>query len=164
VALLRPETGSPCTTRPGRHLPPGATLDARGVNFSLLARQAVVVEMRLYASATSEEPFQVVRLDPDGHRTFAFWHVFVEGLGTGVFYTWRVAGPGQSLDSAPELLDPWARAVSDERWDRRAALAGRTRGNSLRAIVAALRADFGLSSAPPPLQPAREPVQLAFAW
>ena len=34
----------------------------------------------------------------------------------------------------------------------------------LRATVAALRADVGLASAPPPLQPAREPVQLAFTW
>ena len=34
----------------------------------------------------------------------------------------------------------------------------------LRATVAAIRADFGLPSAPPPLQPAREPVQLAFTW
>jgi hypothetical protein len=33
----------------------------------------------------------------------------------------------------------------------------------LRATVASLRADVDLSSAPPPLQPAREPVQLAFA-
>jgi DNA repair photolyase len=34
----------------------------------------------------------------------------------------------------------------------------------LRATVAALRADLGLPSAPPPLQPAREPAQLAFDW
>jgi hypothetical protein len=34
----------------------------------------------------------------------------------------------------------------------------------LRATVAALRADYGLAPAPPPLQAAREPVQLTFAW
>jgi glycogen operon protein len=128
------------STRAGRHLPPGAQPDAHGVNFSLFARDAAAVELRLYERADSEAPFQVIALDPETHRTFFFWHVYVDGLAPGVLYTWRVAAPGQSLDSAPELLDPWARAVSDARWNRRAAIEGRIAGNNLRAIVTA-RAD-----------------------
>jgi len=127
-------------TRAGRHLPPGAQPDADGVNFSLFARDAAAVELRLFERADSDAPFQVITLDPDMHRTFFFWHVYVEGLAPGVHYTWRVAGPGEPLEAAPELLDPWARAVSDARWNRSAAIAGGTTGKSLRAIVTA-RAD-----------------------
>src|SRR5262249_11290643 len=50
---------------------------------------------------------------------------------------WRVARPGQPLGGAPGLLDPWARAVSDARWDRRAAPAGAPLGESPRAVVTA---------------------------
>ena len=124
----------------GRHLPSGAQADAGGVNFSLFARDATAVELRLFERADSGVPFQVIPLDPDVHRTFFFWHVYVQGLAPGVHYTWRVAGPGQPLDAVPELLDPWARVVSDARWDRRAAIADGTTGNSLRAIVST-RAD-----------------------
>jgi glycogen operon protein len=127
-------------TRPGRHLPPGSQSDSGGVNFSLFARDVAAVELRLFDDADSEAPFQVIVLDPEINRTFFFWHVYVEGVTPGTHYTWRVAGPGQSLDAAPELVDPWARAASDARWDRRAAVAGDVRGSSLRAIVTA-RAD-----------------------
>jgi glycogen operon protein len=107
------------------------------VNFSLFAPAATAVELRLYDHAQSLEPFLVLDLAADVHRTFSFWHVYVEGLAPGVRYTWRVAGPGQPLESAPELLDPWARAVCTARWDRAAARQGRTRANALRAIVSA---------------------------
>jgi isoamylase len=122
-------------TRPGTHAPPGASADAGGVNFSIFCRDATVAELRLYERAASVEPFQIVPLTADIHRTFFFWHVYVENLPPGTHYTWRVAGPGQSLDTAPELFDPWARAASDARWERRAAMAGPAIGNSLRAIV-----------------------------
>src|SRR4030095_7869029 len=123
-------------TRAGWHFPPGAQPDADGVNFSIFCRDAAAAELRLFDLADSEVPFQVIALAPNVHRTFFFWHVYVEGLGPGVHYTWRVAGPGQTLDSTPELLDPWARAVSQARWDRKAVGEGATTGRSLRAIVA----------------------------
>jgi isoamylase len=124
-------------TRVGTHVPPGPSADAGGVNFSIFSRDASSAELRLYEHADSEAPFQIISLTSDVHRTFFFWHVYVEGLPTGVYYTWRIARPGQNIDAAPELLDPWARATSDVRWDRRAAIAGPATGNSLRAIVTA---------------------------
>jgi glycogen operon protein len=124
-------------TRAGKHIPPGAHADADGVNFSIFCRDATAAELRLYEHADSPEPFQVVRLDPEANRTFFFWHVYVEDLPPGTHYTWRVAGPGRSLDTSNELLDPWARATSDARWNRRATIAGETTGKSLRAIVTA---------------------------
>src|SRR5262245_45813763 len=131
-----PPAPLPHATRPGRHLPPGASLDEGGVNFSLFCPDAATVELRLYERAESETPYQVIALHRDAHRTFLFWHVYVEGLPAGRLYTWRVARPGEDIGAAPELLDPWARAVSDARWDRKAAREGRGPGRSLRAIVA----------------------------
>lgn len=129
----------------GTHLPPGAACDGGGVNFSIFARDATEVELRLYVDADSAAPFQVIPLTPELNRTFSFWHVYVDGLPPGTHYTWRIATAARGLDEAPELLDPWARATSDARWDRRAALAGPAVGNSLRAIV------FEPDDEPPPM-------------
>jgi isoamylase len=122
-------------TRAGTHLPLGANADPGGVNFSIFARDVEAAELRLYERADSSEPFQVIALAPDVHRVFFLWHVYVEGLRPGTHYTWRVAQQGTDLAQAPELLDPWARAVSDACWDRRAATTAHAAGRSLRAIV-----------------------------
>jgi glycogen operon protein len=121
--------------QPGTHLPPGAWPDDDGVNFSVLARDAVAVELCLYTDGDAQ-PLQCIRLDPRRNRTFFFWHVYVEGARPGLRYTWRVANAGQDLAQVPELLDPWARAVDDEHWNRRATMAGDW-GHALRAIVTA---------------------------
>ena len=51
---------------------------------------------------------------------YGFWHVFVAGARAGWLYTWRADGPnepaaGLRFDARRELLDPWARLVSDAR-------------------------------------------------
>lgn len=129
--------GHDYSIRAGTHMPPGAAYDGAGVNFSIFARDATGAELRLYESADSAEPFQVIPLTPEFHRTFSFWHVYVDRLPVGTHYTWRIATADRGFDQAPELLDPWARATSDARWNRRAATAQPTTGNSLRAIVSA---------------------------
>ena len=93
--------------RAGLHYPPGAVADANGVNFSIASLASVVAELRLYEGPQSTDPFQVIRLGPEEHRTFIFWHVYVEALPAGTCYTWRVAGPGQELDTATELPGLW---------------------------------------------------------
>ncbi len=134
----QPESTAPrYTTQPGMHIPPGAVADARGVNFVIYSADTNVAELRLYERADSAEPFQVIDLDPEVHRTLFSWHVYVEGVPPGTHYTWRVARSGEDLGSAVEILDPWARAVSDARWDRRAVVAGGNTGKSLRAVVTA---------------------------
>ncbi|MBN1104421.1 MAG: glycogen debranching protein GlgX [Deltaproteobacteria bacterium] len=129
-------------TRSGWRYPPGAKVDPEGVNFSVFSRHATQVELRLYEDARSPDPFQVVRLDPEENRTFFFWHVYVEGLRPGVLYTWRVDGPGNTkvtgfrFDREKDLLDPWARAVSEALWDRQlASRPGDNAASSMRAIV-----------------------------
>src|SRR3990172_2197299 len=107
-------TVTPYATRPGSRFPPGATALADGVNFCVFSRHATRVELLLYAEASSAEPFQVVALSPDPNRSFSFWHVFVEGLPVGTWYTWRVDGPedrmetGRRFNARKELVDPRA--------------------------------------------------------
>jgi glycogen operon protein len=114
-------------TNPGVRYPPGVKPDADGVNFSVFSRYATAVQLLLFEADTSTEPFQVIDLDPEVHRTFFVWHVFVEGLRPGVWYVWRMDGPGNTahtghrFDMSKQLLDPWARAVCHRLWDRETA-------------------------------------------
>jgi glycogen operon protein len=131
------------TTGTGSRFPAGATALADGVNFCVFSRDATRMELQLYAAADSREPFQLITLAPEANRTFFFWHVFVEGLPPGTFYTWRAHGPsdtretGRAFNPHKQLVDPWARAVSDSLWDRRRAMdAGAEDQASIRAIVA----------------------------
>jgi isoamylase len=129
-------------TRAGSRFPAGATPLPDGVNFCVFSRHATRVELLLYASATAAEAFQVIVLSEESNRTFSFWHVFVEGLPEHSCYTWRMDGPqdtmqtGRLFNPRKELLDPWARAVSDVLWDRSKAVDPQAAGHaSLRAIV-----------------------------
>jgi len=113
-----------------------------GVNFCVFSRHATRVELLLYAAADSPEPFQVITLEPERNRSFFFWHVFVEDLPMGTHYTWRADGPtdtqqtGRSFNRRKELLDPWARAVTDAVWVRGRAADPLDDGHtSLRAMV-----------------------------
>ncbi|MFP3550654.1 glycogen debranching protein GlgX [Paraburkholderia sp. SIMBA_049] len=112
----------------GSRFPPGATGLAEGVNFCVFCRDASSVELLLYAQPDSPVPFQTITLTPEHNRTFFYWHVFVEGLPVHVCYTWRVnrsvdmQRSHHACDARRELLDPFARAVSDVLWDRRMAI------------------------------------------
>lgn len=115
--------------RPGTRFPPGATWTTEGINFSVFSRGAKRVELLLYDTADSAQPVQIVALDPNTNRSYSFWHVFVEDLSPGTHYTWRV-------DGGKELVDPWARAVTDSVWVRRQAISGTGDGGySIRGVV-----------------------------
>ena len=131
-------------TRAGSRFPPGATRGPEGVNFCVFGRHATRVELLLYDTADGAGPFQRIVLDPERHRSFHFWHVFVEALPPGTLYAWRVDGPndtaatGRRFDPRRELVDPWARAVTDAAWDRRRATDPADPGSaSVRGIVSA---------------------------
>jgi glycogen operon protein len=109
--------------RAGDRLPFGATALADGVNFSVFSRHATRMWLRLYRGAADEKPVIEVELDPREHRTYFCWHVFVAGARAGWYYTWRADGaqsPAEGLrfEATRELLDPWARLVSDALWRR----------------------------------------------
>jgi len=127
---------------PGSRFPPGARADDDGVNFSIFGRHATAVDLLLYERADSPEPLQVIALDPRQHRTYFVWHVYVHGLRPGAHYTWRMTGPDDPATSGfrfnpnKELVDPWARAVTDDAWDRDRARDPDDPGHaSIRALV-----------------------------
>ena len=128
--------------KPGHRNPFGACPDDDGVNFSIFSRHATRVELLLYRSADSPEPFQRISLEPEVNRTFFSWHVYVEELPVGTWYVWRMDGPddtresGLRFDQQKNLLDPWARAVSDKLWDRPGACKKGDNGHSsMRCMV-----------------------------
>jgi glycogen operon protein len=130
------------TTRAGSRFPLGATPSANGVNFSVFGRHADRMELLLYESANSLQPFQIITLDPQENRSYLIWHVFVEGLTPGAHYAWRMDGrsdtalSGSRCNPRKTLLDPFARGVSDALWDRRrAADPGDDSPGGLRAVV-----------------------------
>ena len=130
------------STLPGYRFPFGATSDAQGTNFSVWGRCATRVELLLYEKSDSPAPFQVIELDPEVNRTYYAWHVYVEGLASGTFYGWRMDGPGDTRDTGfrfdkeKVLIDPWARAVTHDLWDRqRARLPGDNGVFSMRSVV-----------------------------
>ncbi|MEW6441198.1 MAG: glycogen debranching protein GlgX [bacterium] len=130
------------STRPGHRFPFGATFDGKGTNFSVWGRFATGVELLLYERSDSPTPLEVIRLDDRVNRTFYAWHVYVDGIAPGTFYGWRMDGPGDTrstglrFDREKVLLDPWARGVTHELWDRRRACSADEDGAfSMRSIV-----------------------------
>jgi glycogen operon protein len=92
------------------------------VNFSLYSHSAESVELLLFADGSSE-PGVALALDGQQHRTDNYWHVHVPDVGAGQRYGYRVSGPsrprdGLRFDATKVLLDPYAKAVIDDDYDR----------------------------------------------
>jgi glycogen operon protein len=105
------------SVRRGASAPLGATLQDGGVNFSVFSKNATLMELLLFDNADAIAPARVIRLDPQTHRTYHYWHVFVPAIRPGQIYAFRAAGPfeperGLRFDSNRVLLDPYGRAVT----------------------------------------------------
>jgi glycogen operon protein len=104
--------------RPGSPTPLGAVWDGSGVNFALYSENASAVTLCLFDSDGEETRVSVP------HRTDYVWHVYVESLGPGQRYGYRVEGPweperGLRFNPNNVLLDPYAHALSGtEDWER----------------------------------------------
>src|SRR3954452_20372520 len=101
----------------GRSAPLGATVGGGGVNFSVFARRAELIELLLYDEVDAAKPAQVIPLDPLRHRTYHYWHAFVPDLAPGQLYGYRARGPEASRDALrfdgdKVLLDPYGLAVA----------------------------------------------------
>jgi isoamylase len=113
-------------TLAGRSAPLGATVYQAGTNFSLFTKNASAVELLLFDAADHSKPSHVFRLSPRVNKTFYYWHIFLESVGEGQLYGWRVYGPfapeiGFTFDSRKVLIDPYAKAVFMKDYDREAA-------------------------------------------
>ncbi len=98
---------------PGRHYPLGATPQKGGVNFALYSQHAEQVYLLLFDDPHGD-PTDVIRLERCTRRV---WHAFVEGVGPGQLYGFKVAGPyepkrGMRFNPHKLLVDPYARAIS----------------------------------------------------
>jgi glycogen operon protein len=127
---------------PGARSPQGAAADGRGINFSLFSRYATAMELVIYEEAESLKPLLRIPLDPEAHRSYYTWHVYVEGLQPPVHYTWHVDGPndprrtGFRFDRDKALVDPFAVAVTHGLWDRDSGRRpGKNEGRAIRGLV-----------------------------
>ena len=100
----------PHLIKPGRPFPQGSTWDGNGVNFSLFSENAERVELCLL-----DEDGRERRLDIRDRTAFQ-WHVYVDGIGPGQRYGYRVYGPhapeqGLRFNPFKLLIDPYAKAI-----------------------------------------------------
>ncbi len=129
------------SSRPGQSAPLGATVYPQGTNFSIFSKHASAVELLLFDSEDHSLPAQVFRLDDEVNKTFYYWHIFVEGVGEGQLYGWKMHGPyapevGYYFDGNKLLIDPYAKAVVMEGYDRQAATqAGNNTAQAIKSVV-----------------------------
>lgn len=102
---------------PGKPLPPGATVTAEGVNFSVFTRNGTGVILELFRGSEDATPYCSYTLDSRVNRTGDIWHVFVSGIGKDTLYLYRVDGPfrpneGLRFNVHKYLLDPYAKALT----------------------------------------------------
>ncbi len=125
----------------GRPYPLGAILRPGGANFSVYANHADAVELLLFDTAETEQPTQIVALEPINNCTFHYWHTFVPNVRAGQHYAYRVYGPDhpeRGLRFAPEklLIDPYARGIAVGNYSRSAACAaGSNTGSAMKSVL-----------------------------
>jgi isoamylase len=103
--------------RAGSPLPLGTQERGGGVNFAIFSRDASRVRLELFDHPEDAVPARAIDLDSSRNRTGDVWHVWVEGIGPGQLYAYRVDGPyepseGHRFNFNRLLLDPFATAIS----------------------------------------------------
>jgi isoamylase len=95
---------------PGQRSPLGATPGGSGTNFAVASEPAERVVLCLFDDEGSEKHVPLPAFDE------GVWHGFVQGVGVGQRYGYRVIGPydparGLRCNPAKLLLDPYAKAT-----------------------------------------------------
>lgn len=127
--------------RAGKAHPLGATPDDGGVNFSIFSESAESIKLLLFEKHDDPVPFQIIEFDPKLHRTFHFWHVYVEGLKPGTSYGYLIDGPrdvseGHRFNPNKLLIDPYSKGNTNILWDRVAACGDAENiAKSMRSVV-----------------------------
>ncbi|PWU03240.1 MAG: glycogen debranching enzyme GlgX [Candidatus Melainabacteria bacterium] len=112
----------------GTSFPLGATVYPDGINFSVFSAHAESVDLLLFESHFSPEPYQIVQLNKPNHCTYNYWHAFISSIGSGQVYAFRVYGAylpesGLRFDANKVLLDPYAKfIVGWDSYNRQAAI------------------------------------------
>ncbi|MBV8196138.1 MAG: glycogen debranching protein GlgX [Candidatus Dormibacteraeota bacterium] len=110
----RPATPSHDAAWPGDESPLGATWDGSGTNFAVFSESAEAVELVLF----DKDGLETAAYDLT-ERTDLVWHGYVDKLGPGQLYGYRVSGaydPAHGLrhNAAKLLIDPYALALTGE--------------------------------------------------
>lgn len=101
---------------PGRPGPLGATVTGNGVNFAIVSRHAGRVWLALFEQENPAFPTVEWELERATFRKGDVWCAFLEGLGPGACYMYRMEGPadptkGFYFDPNRFLLDPYAKMI-----------------------------------------------------
>ncbi|MFT3835837.1 MAG: glycogen debranching protein GlgX [Myxococcaceae bacterium] len=105
-------------TKPGNPFPLGAHWNGAGTNFAIYSENATGVTLCLFDEDGNETKV------PIRERTDLVWHIYLEGVGPGQLYGYRVDGPwlpreGLRFNPNNVLLDPYAMALSGpEDWSK----------------------------------------------
>ena len=138
---MKPNSTFKYNIKRGTPHPPGATVTKSGVNFSVFSQDATEVQLLLFDKPNDLEPVEVINLDPVEHRTFHFWHVFVENAKQGMGYAYRKNGPfepgnGYRFSKNKVLIDPYAKGLANKLWNRTDACGfGDNLHTSMRSII-----------------------------
>jgi len=101
---------------PGSPFPLGASWDGTGTNFAVFSEGAERVELCLFDDSSTESRLDLTEV------TTHVWHGFVEGVGPGRRYGYRMHGPfkpehGLRFNPNKLLIDPYALAIEgDVEW------------------------------------------------
>ncbi|MFA6920441.1 MAG: glycogen debranching protein GlgX [Gallionella sp.] len=103
--------------RRGSPLPLGAHERCGGINFAIFSRHASRVQLELFDHPEDAVLVRVIDLDSARNRTGDVWHVWIERIGPGQLYAYRMDGPyepgqGHRFNFNRLLLDPLATAIS----------------------------------------------------
>ncbi len=106
--------GSRHETAPGHCRVLGATVEEGGVNFAIYCRNATHIELLLFSTPEDLSP-EIIRLD-SRNKSGYYFHVFVQGIGDGQIYGWRVTGvqdPEKTpwWDPTKVLMDPYCNRI-----------------------------------------------------
>ncbi len=107
------------TVIPGRPYPMGAAVYDKGVRFTVFSRHARRVWVALFRAVEDREPVWEYEFDAEKHRTGDVWSIFVQGIGEGVLFLYRMDGPwspreGHRFNPTVYLLDPYATAFAGD--------------------------------------------------
>lgn len=101
----------------GQCFPIGAHSMNGGVNFSLFSKHASAVDLVFFQRVEDTEPTKVITLNAKVNKTYHYWHIFVEGLGHGQLFAWRIYGAylpekGLWFDAEKFMIDPYSKVIA----------------------------------------------------
>ena len=95
-------------------MPLGSTITEIGVNFCVVATNAVLVEILIFEDKNSTKPKSIYALN-EKFKSGPYWHAEIEGLGEGTIYAYRIHQKSNGINrdySKKVLIDPCSRGIT----------------------------------------------------